>query len=210
MNNKNENQCPDINTLAEFLDHPGSGKIPAEVSAHIATCPECRDLCSFAAAAKIEAAAGKLTALSEAEKEEHRRNLQNKVPLNPPAETEDAWKRFTIKLADLFSFQDEMEVVAASETMAEITFASLPYVPPQYSWRMTLAIPSQLSEKLKIQLRTHTTAAANGKLIFCGNELQVRNGEAELRYDDLRKTFHVPEVSFCFKDGKTVPGYPEI
>lgn len=210
MSNARKNICPDTNQLAEFLDNPASSTLPAEVSVHIATCPECRDLCRFAAEAKVKVAAGKLQPLSESKKDELRRTLGSRIPLNMPAETETLWEKFTLKLTDFFSFQEDLEVVAASETAAEIIFSSLPYIQQKYSWSMSLAIPTQPSEKLKIRLRTRSATAANGKLIFCGNELTVRNGATEIRYDDLKRSFHNPEVAFCFKDGKKVPGFPEL
>ena len=203
-------QCPDTNQLAEFLDHPGESTVSAEVSAHLATCPDCRDLCQFAAKAKVKIASG--AKLTECQKDKLRKDLHGRVPLAPPApEVENAWKNVILKLNDFFSFQEELEVVAASETMAELTFASLSCTPRKYSWDMTLSIPSQITKKLKIKIHTSdATAAASATLIFCGNELAVRNGNTEIQYETLKKSFHNPEVVFCFKDGRRIPGFPAL
>ena len=203
-------QCPDTNQLAEFLDHPGESVVSAEVGAHLATCPDCRDLCQFAAKAKVQTASG--ASLTEKQKNELRRELQGRVPLEMPgAEMEKAWENVVLKLTDFFSCQEDLEVVAASETMAELTFSSLACTPRQYGWDMVLSIPSQIVEKLKIKIHTNdTSAAVSGKLIFCGNELAVRNGNAEIPYDTLRQSFHNPEVAYCFKDGRKIPGFPAL
>lgn len=210
MQENKTTQCPDTNQLAEFLDHPGGNTVSAEVSAHLATCPDCRDLCQFAAKAKIKAASG--ACLTEKQKNELRKELRGRVPLEmPPAEIEKAWENVILKLTDFFSFQEDLEVVAASETMAELTFASLACTPRKYSWNMTLSIPSQITRDLKIRIHTtDASAATSGKLIFCGNELAVRNGNAEIPYDTLKNSFHNPDVMFCFQDGRRVPGFPML
>ena len=82
MQENKTTQCPDTNQLAEFLDHPGGNTVSAEVSAHLATCPDCRDLCQFAAKAKIKAASG--ACLTEKQKNELRKELRGRVPLEMP------------------------------------------------------------------------------------------------------------------------------
>lgn len=202
-------KCPDTNVLTEFLDGTLQESEKQSVFTHVATCPDCHDACAFAAKVRAQSAAGKITGISEAEKEELRRKLSGSVPLCKPAAAGSTWQLFTQKLTEFF-LQGDVEVVAASDTQAELVFSALPGTGSQHKWRMFLAIPTQISDTLEIRIQTAGTKTAEGKLIFCGNKLDVRNGKTKIRYNTLKNSFHNPEIAFCFLDGEIVAGSPEL
>ena len=60
---KKMNECPDFNTLAEFVEGKLLEKQHAELCRHIAGCPACRDLCAFAVMAGGKKQRPKITSM---------------------------------------------------------------------------------------------------------------------------------------------------
>ena len=199
--------CPDANILAEFIEGKLLKKENKEYFLHIATCPKCKDLCQFAAKAVIRRKSRKNSNIPQNMKQHIQELIQN-IGRNQAGNSEK-WQKFTDYISKLFDVLEKSEVVAASETSTVIIFASDSDLNEE-KWLAKLYIPAQLTEMLKITVETPTDLKISGQLILCGIPLEVVDGKAEISYQVLKEAFHNPEVAFCFRDQKKIPGHPEL
>lgn len=199
--------CPDNNTLAAFAEGHLLAEEHEKLFLHIAGCPRCRDLCAFAARESAKEKTGKRIRIAERTRTgilgriaELRRN---------EAARRTAWETLFKWIEPVFDQLEHAEVIAAGENNAIIEFASDPDVSGK-KWRMQLFIPNQLEKDLDIAVTVPESKKIDGRLIFCGNILDIRLGKGSIAYEALRKSFDKPEVAFVFEDGETVTGYPVI
>ncbi len=201
-------QCPDANTLAEFIEGKLLDKEHAHLSTHISGCPDCRDLCAFAAAANAKSRQGKMPQISAGRKKRIQQNIRRERFAMDALQAQ--WQRFTGKLQDIFNKVESAEVIAAGEEALTLTFASSADTPAAYHWKMQLAVSATAGTSLAIRIRTPKEPSVSGKLIFCGNELAVSNGRAAIAYETLKASFTNPEVAFIFTDNTRVAGFPVL
>lgn len=199
--------CPDNNTLAAFAEGRLLAKEHEKLFLHIAGCPRCRDLCTFAARELAREKSGKRIRFAE----RTRKRILDKIAelRGNEASRRAAWESLFKWINPVFDQLEHAEVIAAGENNAVIEFASAPDISGK-QWRMQLFIPNQLKEDLDIAVTVPETKDLNGKLVFCGNVLNIRHGKGAIAYETLRKSFNNPEVAFVFADGETVTGYPVI
>ena len=200
--------CPDNNTLAEFVEGHLLAREHEGIFLHIADCSRCRDLCAFAAAEMAKERSGNRVKLSE----RSRKSILEKITLlrsGIPACRMASWDALFKRIIPLFDQLDHAEVIAAGEQNAVIDFVS-DSTDSQKSWRMQLFIPNQLEENLYVAVSIPGSPNVNGRLILCGNVLDIQQGKGVIAYDVLRKSFGNPEVAFVFANGETVAGHPKI
>ena len=202
---KKMNECPDFNTLAEFVEGKLLEKQHAELCKHIAACPKCRDLCTFAVMAGGKKQMPKVAIRRKAT---IRQNIKRETfAANVLAAK---WEEFSSRIKGFFSKMENAEVLAAGENAASVVFGCEAETPAEYNWKMVLNIPTACSGDLSIRIRTAKDPAVSGKLIFCGNELTVSNGHALIAYETLKKSFANPEVAFVFPNNTRVSGFPVL
>ena len=198
-------QCPDTNTLAEFVEGKLLGRQYAEIGEHIAGCSECRDLCRYAA--KTNAKAGKGAKLSSGIRSRILNQIKEMQKEEYSKDKQASWNVFVNRITNIFTRIEQSEVIAASEINSTINFTSNTE-DENYKWKLQLFIPNQQTDMLKLRLETPKNV--NGTLVFCGNRLEVVKGETSIGYELLKKSFRNPEVAFIFEDGKKINGYPEL
>lgn len=203
MKKNDANNCPDYNVLAEFVEGKMLQPEHEDIFLHIANCPSCRDLCSFAAKELAKRKAGKELRVSEKVQKEILKEISAITNRN------NTWDAFRNYITHVFDSIEQAEVIAASETHCVIVFSSAPNGSDR-NWKMRLQIPSQQEKNLKIELATSESSNAKGQLILCGNTVNVENGKGTIAYDVLRSSFSNPEIAFIFHDGERIAGYPEL
>ena len=207
MTDYRKTPCPDANTLAEFVEGKLLQKEHADLFLHIANCPVCKDFCQFAAKELARRKAGKTVHVSQTVKNRIRTEIQEIQ--NTQTRFSTAWINFADHISNLFQQVENTEVLAASEFLSVVTFASDSEFDHQ-KWVMKLFVPAQISENLPILIEVPNEQNVSGKLTLCGNTLDVRNGKAEISYQALKESFGNPEVAFCFRNGERISGHPEL
>ena len=198
-------QCPDANTLAAFVEMKLLGREYEDVFLHIAGCSTCRDLCRFAM--EMSAKDNQSTILPEQDKANILAQIRKTAREANGNGAKAPWSIFVRQMTVIFNQLEHAEIVAAGDTDSVISFSAQD-AQGALKWRMNLFIPTQATTTLRIQMVEPWRG--NGTLFFCGNRLNVVNGETEIAYDTLKESFDNPEVAFVFKDGKKVFGYPEL
>ena len=201
MGKNEKTECPDANTLAAFVEMKLLGQEYEKVFLHIAGCSTCRDYCRYAM--EMNANGDQSSELSEQDKANILAKIRKAAREAGIGGQSAPWSVFVNRMTTIFNRLESAEVVAASELDSIISFSA-----DNAKWKMKLFIPTQATTKLRIQIEE--PRRANGTLVFCGNRLNVANGEAEIMYETLKKSFGNPEVAFIFEDGKKVFGYPEL
>lgn len=204
MKKMNE-KCPDTNTLAEFVEGKLLEKKHAELGRHIAGCPECRDLCTFAVMANGRK---RMPQVAVRRRNGIRQNIKREVFAENTLKAR--WEEFSSRVSGIFKQVECAEVIAAGESAAAVNFACEAETPAEYNWKMVLNIPATCGGDLDIRVRTAKDPAVSGKLIFCGNELTVTNGRATIGYETLKNSFANPEVAFIFANNTRVAGFPML
>ena len=203
-----DNHCPDANLLAEFIEGKLMKQEHEKIYTHIAGCRECRDLCRFAVLANRKIATNTQPKLSLRRLTKIRQSVkQEQFSLNA---VKACWDSFKAALRQIFIQQESAEVIAAGESAATVTFRSAIGTPADYDWKMALAIPTAPGGDLAIKIRSAKNPSLSGKLIFCGNELTVKNGKASIAWETLKESFSNPEVAFIFANNTRITGFPEL
>ena len=120
------------------------------------------------------------------------------------------WRAFQERSAANILSIETAEVLAAGSERSVYVFSSESNTSQQYKWQMKLYMPMEKGASLDIIVERPNGVLLDGTLIFCGNELSVKDGATSIPYDVYEKTYTKQEIAFRFKDGKTIPGYPEI
>ena len=196
-------QCPDTNALAEFLEGKLFDKQHAYIAEHLSRCETCRDLCRYAA--QMNAKEKNEVKMTAKDKDAIRRQIREAQREIWKKDTQVVWRAFVSKVNAVFTQLELAEVVAASEVNSVICF-SADTEDENHQWKLQLIIPNQRTDALKLKM--DTPKDANGMLIFCGNHLNVIQGETCIDYEVFTKTYCNPEVAFVFEDGKKIAGYP--
>ena len=205
MGANEKTKCPDANTLAAFVEMKLLGQEYEDVFLHIAQCSTCRDLCRYAM--EMTEKGDQSDILSEQEKANILAKLRRTAREADGNGAKAPWSIFVSQMTAIFNRLECAEVVAAGDMDTTICFSS-DDAPGTIKWKMQLFIPAQATTTLRIQMED--PRRVNGTLIFCGNQLDVTNGEAEIAYKTLKESFGNPEVAFIFEDGQKVFGYPEL
>lgn len=209
MKSNETSNCPDFNLLAGFVEGKILQSDYKDIYLHIANCPICNDLCSFAAKERAKYISGKGNDVPEKVQKEILEEISALRSNDVHNMIANAWNILLHRIGPVLDKLEHAEVIAASDVYSVLVFSSVSG-PSAKSWKMRLRIPSQIEKFLNIEVSTLQDNKANGLLILCGNTVTIKDGHGTIEYEVLRKSFGNQEVAFIFEDGERVIGYPEI
>lgn len=208
-------ECPDIESMAAFLDMRCDKGEAEKVFRHALECRKCREALADVAH-MVAAIDGRRSELTSDERTKVLAGLDGFRRLREVDAVDLAWRGIRELVTEAIARNGQCaagdaEVLAAGNAARSLAFRSWCGEADSDYWEANLEFPSDGGEELALELSLPRGAkAAAGRFVLGKLVVEVKDGCARIPLVDFRAALDTPSLEYRFADGRVSLGRPDL